>query len=405
MNNATTPMQVLNLPIEEIIPNRFQPRLSFDEDGLKELANSIKEHGIIQPLVVRKLADKYEIIAGERRYKAAKMAGLTEVPAIVTAMDDQKSAEAAIVENVQRRDLSAIEEAKSYQALLDKEELTQEQLAKKMGLSQSAISNKLRLLTLSEPVQNALIDGRISERHARSLLQIEDPFDQEEWLNKIIDERLTVRDLDKKIKESLNNNGGSEEVPLIESAPNLEAIKESATDIVNPFASTIPEEIKEVTKEEPKKMPNKFFNFLEDEGVSMNMTEEPEEESFEETFPEIPVIEDNTNNENATDKENNLNNDQNVIQEKNLNNSEEDNKKLEKSLEEKNESLEEIEMLDFYAPLEDNKEQIKNNTTTESEPDTMVNKLIQDLKTKNYKTLLTKEDNDNNMIYIINIEK
>ncbi len=393
MNNATTPMQVLNLPIEDIIPNRFQPRLSFDEDGLKELANSIKEHGIIQPLVVRKLADKYEIIAGERRYKAAKMAGLTEVPAIVTTMDDQKSAEAAIVENVQRRDLSAIEEAKSYQALLDKEELTQEQLAKKMGLSQSAISNKLRLLTLSEPVQNALIDGRISERHARSLLQIEDPFDQEEWLNKIIDERLTVRDLDKKIKESLNNNGGSEEVPLVESAPNLEAIKESATDIVNPFVSKVPEEIKEVTNEEPKKMPNKFFNFLEDEGVSMNMTEDVEE-PIEETFPEIPVIDNN----------NDILNNESKIEEKtndNINNSIETTKEIEQVNEEKNENSEEIEMLDFYAPLEDNKE----NINKESETDTMVNKLIQDLTTKNYKTLLTKEDNENNIIYIINITK
>ena len=393
MNNATTPMQVLNLPIEDIIPNRFQPRLSFDEDGLKELANSIKEHGIIQPLVVRKLADKYEIIAGERRYKAAKMAGLTEVPAIVTTMDDQKSAEAAIVENVQRRDLSAIEEAKSYQALLDKEELTQEQLAKKMGLSQSAISNKLRLLTLSEPVQNALIDGRISERHARSLLQIEDPFDQEEWLNKIIDERLTVRDLDKKIKESLNNNGGSEEVPLVESAPNLEAIKESATDIVNPFVSKVPEEIKEVTNEEPKKMPNKFFNFLEDEGVSMNMTEDVEE-PIEETFPEIPVIDNN----------NDILNNESKIEEKtndNINNSIETTKEIEQVNEEKNENSEEIEMLDFYAPLEDNKE----NINKESETDTMVNKLIQDLTTKNYKTLITKEDNEKNIIYIINITK
>ena len=111
---------VLQIHIEDIIPNRFQPRLNFDEQGLKELADSIKEHGIIQPLVLRKLGDKYEIIAGERRYKAAQMAGLQTVPAVIANIDDNKSAEVALVENVQRRDLTAIEEARSYKNLLDK---------------------------------------------------------------------------------------------------------------------------------------------------------------------------------------------------------------------------------------------------------------------------------------------
>ena len=165
---------ILQIPIEDIIPNRFQPRLNFDEKSLQELADSIKEHGIIQPLVLRKLGDKYEIIAGERRYKAAQIAGLTTVPAVINNVDDNEAAERAIVENVQRSDLTAIEEARSYKNLLDKGYLTQEQLAKKMGLSQPAVANKLRLLNLDEEVQQALLDEQISERHARTLLSIKD---------------------------------------------------------------------------------------------------------------------------------------------------------------------------------------------------------------------------------------
>ena len=154
--------QILQVPIEDILPNRFQPRLAFDDASLQDLAASIKQHGIIQPLILRRKNDKYEIIAGERRYKAARMAGLVSVPAIISNLSDAASAEVAIVENVQRKDLTAIEEAKSYQAILDKGYMTQEELAKRMGLSQSAISNKLRLLTLDESVQNAVLKNQIS---------------------------------------------------------------------------------------------------------------------------------------------------------------------------------------------------------------------------------------------------
>ena len=201
MNNTQTEEKILQVPIEDIIPNRFQPRLAFDDDSLKDLADSIKQHGIIQPLVLRKKNDKYEIIAGERRYKAARMAGLVSVPAIISNLSDQASAEVAIVENVQRKDLTAIEEARSYQALLDKGYMTQEELAKKMGLSQSAISNKLRLLTLDESVQQAVIKEQISERHARSLLKVKDHEMQKVLLNKIITERLTVKQLEDEIKK------------------------------------------------------------------------------------------------------------------------------------------------------------------------------------------------------------
>lgn len=191
---------ILQIPIDNIIPNRFQPRLTFEDRGLEELANSIKQHGIIQPLVLRRIGDKYEIIAGERRYKAATLAGLDKVPAIIADIDDNKSAEVAIVENVQRRDLTPIEEARSYKNLLDKGYLTQSELAKKMGLSQSAIANKLRLLNLDEKVQNALLNNQISERHARSLLILPTNELQIEWLNRIIGERMTVRQLDDALK-------------------------------------------------------------------------------------------------------------------------------------------------------------------------------------------------------------
>lgn len=193
--------QVLQVPIEDILPNRFQPRLAFDDASLQDLAASIKQHGIIQPLILRRKNDKYEIIAGERRYKAARMAGLVSVPAIISNLSDAASAEVAIVENVQRKDLTAIEEAKSYQAILDKGYMTQEELAKKMGLSQSAISNKLRLLTLDESVQNAVLKNQISERHARSLLKVKDKNMQKVLLDKIINERLTVRGLEEEIKK------------------------------------------------------------------------------------------------------------------------------------------------------------------------------------------------------------
>lgn len=187
--------------IENIIPNRFQPRLTFDENALRELAMSIKELGIIQPLVLRRLTDgKYEIIAGERRYKASQIAGLNQVPAIIADLDDNTSAEVALVENLQRKNLSAMEEAKSYDTLLKRGYVTQEQLAKRLGISQSTVANKIRLLKLTDEAQEALMNEKISERHARSLLQITDAKEQVNMLNRIINERMTVRQLDNAIK-------------------------------------------------------------------------------------------------------------------------------------------------------------------------------------------------------------
>lgn len=288
---------ILEVPIEDIIPNRFQPRLSFNEEGINELAESIKQHGIIQPLVVRKLGDKYEIIAGERRYKASTMAGLAKVPVIISDIDDNKSAEVALVENIQRRNLTAIEEAKSYKNLLDRGYLTQEQLANKMGVSQSAIANKLRLLNLDEEVQEALLNEKISERHARALLVLDDKEEQKKWLKRVMEERLTVRQLDLELKKRQENGGEEEEgIPLVNINPNLDEIVSHAEDI---HVERAPHDVAsmlipeggipiEEPKVDPVKSSNKFFNFLEDEQVNMNVIEP--DEIFNAFTPE-PVLE------------------------------------------------------------------------------------------------------------------
>ena len=217
--------EIIEVALDDIIPNRFQPRLSFDEKGLNELAESIRQHGIIQPLVLRKVADKYEIIAGERRYKAAYIAGLVKVPAVIIDLNDNESAEVAIVENIQRRDLSPIEEAKSYKKLLDRGYLTQDQLASRMGKTQATISNKLRLLNLDEKVQDALLNNKISERHARSLLRVESKEEQREILDNIINNKLNVRETEKLISEKLGENKDNF-VPV----SNLSNVEEEKTD-------------------------------------------------------------------------------------------------------------------------------------------------------------------------------
>ena len=299
MNNIQLENTILQVPIEDIIPNRFQPRLSFDDASLADLASSIKEHGIIQPLVLKN--DKYEIIAGERRFKAAKMAGLVSVPAVISNLDDNTSAEVAIVENIQRKDLTAIEEARSYQALLNKGYMTQDELARKMGLSQSAISNKLRLLTLDEAVQEAILAEKISERHARTLLKVPSHEKQRELLNKVINERLTVKQLEDEIKNideagninppaSVNNEVFTQpsvenvDVNSSQNIDKLPSIEDIYTDVteqkdVDNQEDTL-EDIKEVPSitpdaffSNPEKMPNKFFNFLEDTAANMNTEE------------------------------------------------------------------------------------------------------------------------------------
>ena len=242
--------KIYNLNVEEIIPNRFQPRLAFDEKELNDLSNSIAKYGVIQPIVVRKTADKYEIIAGERRYKAACLAGLQTIPAIINNTDDNTSAEIALLENLQRKNLTVIEEAQSYKKLIDRG-FTQDEIANKLGISQSSIANKLRLLTLPREVREALLYNRISERHARSLLTLNDPDLQKSLLNKIVTERLTVRQTEDEISTLLKRNNNNEIPEEIQRFLHPEPKKEIAVE-EPPVENK--EDIEIVDFEEPKEV-------------------------------------------------------------------------------------------------------------------------------------------------------
>ncbi len=205
--------KIIYVPVGDILPNRFQPRLAFDEKELNELATSIVKYGVIQPIVLRKIGEKYEIIAGERRYKASILAGLKSIPSIIMNTDDNTSAEIALLENIQRKNLTVIEEAQSYKKLIDKG-FTQDDIASKLGVSQSSIANKLRLLNLPKEVQNALLYNQISERHARSLLTLNNADLQNNLLKRIISEKLTVKQTEDEIATLLNKDKiENEEIP------------------------------------------------------------------------------------------------------------------------------------------------------------------------------------------------
>jgi ParB family chromosome partitioning protein len=227
------------LKLDDILPNRFQPRIVFDETAINELTESIKEYGVIEPIIVRKVADKYEIIAGERRYKASVLAGRDTIPAIITDLNDKDSAEIALIENVQRQNLTPIEEAVSYKKILDMGYMNQSELASKLGKTQSTVANKLRLLNLTDTVQEALLQERISERHARSLLRL--PQDkQDSMLDKIIKERMTVRKTDEEINKILEGNTPNEKIPApvvepTEKKEEKEEINMNNNDFTNQF--------------------------------------------------------------------------------------------------------------------------------------------------------------------------
>jgi len=193
--------EVIKIPIENIVPNPRQPRKYFAEENLKELAESIKEHGVIQPIIVTKADGKYELIAGERRLQASKLAKMSEVPAIVRLATSQQKLELALVENIQRHNLNAIEEAKAYQELHSEFNLTQEEIAKRTGKSRSAIANIIRLLELPVEIQRGIIEGKITEGHARAILGLENPEKQRALYELILKNNLTVRDTEDKVRE------------------------------------------------------------------------------------------------------------------------------------------------------------------------------------------------------------
>ena len=193
-----------NIRIESIEANPYQPRTRFDEDSLSELAQSIKTSGLIQPVTVRPVGNgKYQLISGERRFRAAQMAGLTEIPAFVRTVDDALSIQMALVENIQRADLNAIEIALSYQMLMDECHLTQEELGAKVGKTNASISNYLRLLKLSTPVQVAVRDNQIAMGHARALVPVEDEAQQAKLVQQIIKDQLSVRQTESLVKTVL----------------------------------------------------------------------------------------------------------------------------------------------------------------------------------------------------------
>lgn len=191
---------IVEIPIEDIYPNANQPRTHFDEKALQELAESIKVLGIIQPITVRKDGAKFEIISGERRYRASKMAGLKEIPAYVRLVNDQELLEMALVENIQREDLDAIEVALTYQRLLEEIGLTQEALSQRVGKERSTITNSIRLLKLNPDVQQAIRNGDISAGHGRAILSLENPEDQQVLFKQIVNNRLSVRQAEEAAK-------------------------------------------------------------------------------------------------------------------------------------------------------------------------------------------------------------
>ena len=190
----------VKLGINQIEPNREQPRKKFDEESLEELADSIRQFGVLQPLIVQERKDYYEIIAGERRWRAAKLAGLKELPVIIKKMSDQEIVEMSLIENIQRENLNPIEEAAAYKRLLTEFHLKQEEVAERVAKSRTAVTNSMRLLKLDERVQQMVIDGMLTTGHARALLAIEDPELQFQAASRVYNERLSVREVEKMVK-------------------------------------------------------------------------------------------------------------------------------------------------------------------------------------------------------------
>ena len=284
-----TENQIVQVKIEDIVPNRYQPRLKFNDQDLSELASSIRQYGIIEPLTLRPFDTKYEIIAGERRYRAAKLLGMQTVPAIIMNINDATSAELAIVENVQRKNLNAIEEARAYKKILEIENITQEELAKKIGKNQATISNKIRLLELATEVQDAVLNNQISERHARTILQLNNYESQKEVLKRIIEEKLTVKLTEELIQSNYKNS--------ISNKNNIgddnEMNDQNFNTLTNQPVGTIPET--PLPQEQPQQPTNSMFNnnffpSLEDEKTNMELNSFNAQPA-EPTIPQTPTPE------------------------------------------------------------------------------------------------------------------
>ena len=224
---------IMEVSIEDIYPNPTQPRTSFDEKALEDLSQSIKNLGVIQPITVRKDGEKFEIISGERRYRASKMAGLKTIPAYIRLVNDQEILEMALVENIQREDLDAIEVALTYQRLLDEIGLTQENLSQRVGKERSTITNAIRLLRLKPEVQNAIRSGEISAGHGRAIISIDDEVEQQKLFEKILREGLNVRQAEQAANQ-IKNPAVIKEVKASKTLPNhLRKAQKELADTLN----------------------------------------------------------------------------------------------------------------------------------------------------------------------------
>ncbi len=224
---------VANIAINLIRPNPNQPRKTFKEDALVELADSIKQQGIIQPIIVEKDGDRYNIIAGERRFRAARMAGLFEIPVIIRKYTDEEKLEAALIENIQRENLNAIEEAKGYQMLMNTLHINQDEVSKKVGKKRSTVANSLRLLNLPEDIQDALVEGKITAGHARTLLSVVNPSDMRILYSRILNDSLSVREAEKQasaLNHGERNSSPREEKPKPAPDPEISRMEQQFID-------------------------------------------------------------------------------------------------------------------------------------------------------------------------------
>ncbi|WP_163969278.1 nucleoid occlusion protein [Oceanobacillus halotolerans] len=254
------PDEVIQIPVDKIDPNRYQPRSVFNEEKIKELAQTIHTHGMIQPIVVRELDDgRYELIAGERRWRAVQLLEWENVSAIVRGMSDTETASIALIENLQREELTVIEEARAYAQLLEIHSLTQEALAQRLGKNQSTIANKLRLLKLREEIQQAILSKEITERHARALIKVKDKTKQLEILKKIIDYDLNVKQT-----EDLIAKLDEEKTPKKKKKPKLKGVNKDVRIAMNTIRQSL--------------------NMVSDTGINVETDEEDLEDYYQFTI-------------------------------------------------------------------------------------------------------------------------
>lgn len=296
---SETKNQVVEIPVAAIVPNQYQPRKVFDQTEIQELAQTISEHGLLQPIVVREFRPgEYEIIAGERRFRAVKLLEWEKIPAIVEKMSDAESASLALIENLQRAQLSPVEEAQAYKQLMEFNNLTQAALAKGMGKSQSFVANKLRLLKLIKPVQNAILDGRITERHGRALLGL-DEDQQRTLLMEIVNQHWNVRETEDAVARLLGKPTSAEKAAqqALEQAAEASDAAEPAQASAEPAKQTAKtpakktrakkKQLKSIKVNDPRIAVNTIkhsIKLVKDSGVAAKVSEKDTDDSYEITI-------------------------------------------------------------------------------------------------------------------------